>query len=92
MVPKLVAEISQIKILLTNLPGHLMVQICPPPPPHLVGYFSCIVLDREFGQWHFWLGIEGIAAMMIVAFLKECVVRSLERWRHNHKLPPRHSD
>lgn len=45
---------------------------------HLVSDLPSIMLDRKFRERHFWLGIQWIVAMMIVAFLKEGMVCSLE--------------
>lgn len=45
---------------------------------HLIGDLPSIMLDSKFRERHFWLGIQWIVAMVIVAFLKEGMICSLE--------------
>lgn len=45
---------------------------------HLIGDLPSVMLDSKFRERHFWLGIQGIVAMVIVAFLKEGMICSLE--------------
>lgn len=44
---------------------------------YLIGDSSSIVLYSEFGQRHLWFRVQGVVAMVIVAFLKEGVVSCL---------------
>lgn len=45
---------------------------------HLIGNLPSVMLYGKFGKRHLWLEIQWIVSMVIVAFLKESMVCSLE--------------
>lgn len=57
------------------MPNNLRVS--PGGAWYLVGDPSSKVLDGEFREWHLWLQIQWVVAMVIVTLLEKGVVRCL---------------